>query len=212
MQPEKNKKYYDTHREEIIRKKREYREKNREKIREQDRLRYKENPEKGRTKSKKYRENNLDKIKQYLDNTKEKRLKYYKDYRELHKDNVKEWYQKNRDRILQRNQEYRKNNPDMMRKHNKNFVINTRNKLFEILGGKLCIGCGETDERCLQFDHINGGGRKDVEKHKSSSEMYRYYIANPDIAKETLQVMCANCNWKKKFDNNESTFKFPPID
>lgn len=209
---ERSKRYYERHKEEILRKKQQYREENREKIREQDRNRYRENPEKAREKSKRYYHENPEKVKQYKEENRDKILEGLKQYRENNKDKIKAYYQENKDIIQEKIRKYRQEHPEVQKRCNKNYVIKTRDQLFEILGGKLCIGCGETDERCLQFDHKNGGGRKDVEKHKSSREMYRYYIANPDIAKETLQVMCANCNWKKKFDNNESTFKFPPID
>jgi len=208
----KEKRYYDSHHEEILRKKREYREKNREKIRQRERERYKQNPEKFKQKSKKFREDNPEKIQKYKEENHDKILERNREYNRLHAEEKKLWYQKNKDRVQANIRKYREEHPEVQRRCNKNYVIKTRDKLFEIVGGKLCTGCGETDDRCLQFDHKNGGGCKDLKKHGSSREMYRYYIAHPDIAKEVLEVKCANCNWKKKFDNNESTFKFPPLD
>ena len=83
-----------------------------------------------------------------------------------------------------------------------------RRKVFEILGGEICtcneIGCwhsgicGITDYRILHLDHINGGGRKDRKKNsRNILNYYRRYINDVDLAKKTLQVRCANCNWLK---------------
>lgn len=80
---------------------------------------------------------------------------------------------------------------------------NKRELLFHIIG-HICVKCGQHDKRCLQFDHINGGGLKDWKRfQRSSRPMYEYYIAHPDIAKKTLQVLCANCNWIKRYENGE---------
>ena len=210
----KEKRYYDTHHEEILTKKRAYRESNREKIRQQERERYKKNPQKFRDKSNKFRNDNPEKIQKYLTENRDKILERNREYNILHADKKREWYQQNKDKVQENIRKYREEHPEVQKRCNKNYVIKIRDQLFKILGGKLCTGCGETDERCLQFDHKNGGGIADVKKHGSSREMYRYYIANPDLAKEVLEVKCANCNWKKKFDNNENSYqtKLPPID
>lgn len=84
-----------------------------------------------------------------------------------------------------------------------------KEQLYTLLGGKLCIGCGETDESCLQFDHINGGGLRDRERFKGHTDrMRKYYVDHPDEAKETLQVMCASCNWRKKHQKNENSYQY----
>lgn len=74
-----------------------------------------------------------------------------------------------------------------------------KNKLLEILGGK-CVRCGITDPRCLQIDHINGGGRVDYIKYGNSQQMVRHYLKDTVKAKETLQILCANCNWIKEYE------------
>ncbi len=69
-----------------------------------------------------------------------------------------------------------------------------KSKLFEILGGKKCVICKEfTDERALQFGHIDDGGNLDRKK-LSSSKFYVFYVNNPDDAIKLLQVECSNCN------------------
>lgn len=82
-------------------------------------------------------------------------------------------------------------------------------RLFDLLGRKCsnpnCLvpgGC--SDVRCLQFDHIEGGGMIErLNKFKSNNMMYRYYAANPEEAKKRLQVLCANCNWIKRKEKGE---------
>jgi hypothetical protein len=212
---EKSKRYYERHREEVLRKKQEYRDKNREKIREQDRKRYQENPEKAREKSKNYYHNNPEKVNKYKEENREKILASQKRYREENQDKIKAYYQENKEIIQDKIRKYRKEHPEVQKRCNTNFVINTRNKLFDILGGKKCVTCNESDDSCLQFDHIKGNGHADRKKHGNHSRtLYLYYIAHPDEARKTLQVMCSNCNWKKKKRNNENSYqyKLPPID
>jgi len=66
---------------------------------------------------------------------------------------------------------------------------------MNILGGAICCKCGFSDIRALQFDHINDDGQKD---RGSSVVKYKFYVDRPELAKETLQVYCANCNQIKE--------------
>ena len=77
-----------------------------------------------------------------------------------------------------------------------------KNKLYDILGN-VCIRCGFSDKRALQFDHINGGGKREILLFKGNENMYRFYSKNPKDTKERLQVLCANCNWIKRDENGE---------
>ena len=77
-----------------------------------------------------------------------------------------------------------------------------REALFHILG-HTCYTCGEFDKRCLQFDHINGNGHKDKRRFYDCTDMFRYYGQHPEEAKEILQVLCSNCNWKKRYEKEE---------
>jgi hypothetical protein len=80
-------------------------------------------------------------------------------------------------------------------------VLSYRKKLLELLGGR-CVRCGLSDIRALQIDHINGHGSKELHK-KGNITTYRQYMANPNLAKSQLQVLCANCNWIKRAENKE---------
>ena len=127
---------------------------------------------------------------------------YYKDHREQflkssekyrrsehgHK-HRSEWGKKNESRYTKKRAVWGKKSYDKLRK-----------AIIDLLGGKCCnpeclvIG-GCTDMRCLQVDHKNGGGLDDRNRfNKSNMTMYRYYLNNPDEAKEKLQILCANCN------------------
>jgi hypothetical protein len=86
----------------------------------------------------------------------------------------------------------------------------TRYKAIDKLGGRCsnpdCKWIGDdgergcTDKRCLQIDHIYGGGKKEIESFSSG---YAYYlnVINDETGK--YQVLCANCNWIKRSENKE---------
>ena len=72
-----------------------------------------------------------------------------------------------------------------------------RNEVFDKLGHK-CSRCGFDDKRALQVDHINGGGEKDRQRF-SQTTFLQYVLANPEL----FQILCANCNWIKRHENEE---------
>ena len=76
-----------------------------------------------------------------------------------------------------------------------------RMDLMNILGGAYCKDCGFNILEALQFDHIFGGGTKERKLFASGRAMYYFYIKNPEIAKQRLQVLCANCNFIKRAKN-----------
>jgi hypothetical protein len=76
-----------------------------------------------------------------------------------------------------------------------------RDKAIESLGGK-CIHCGFTDKRALQFDHTNGDGSTDRKEIKSALARYNRIISGQDRKK--YQLLCANCNWIKRVEKDES--------
>ncbi len=73
-----------------------------------------------------------------------------------------------------------------------------RKEVLEKFGNK-CLRCGFTDWRALQIDHINGGGSK--ERYKMSSSKRNREILDDKTGK--YQLLCANCNWIKKFEAKE---------
>lgn len=82
----------------------------------------------------------------------------------------------------------------------RNTLKKKRIKLIKLLGGK-CVRCGFTDIRALQLDHINGGGTK-LTKGKYST-IISNYLKNIEECKKEIQILCANCNWIKRHENEE---------
>ncbi len=118
------------------------------------------------------------------------------------------------------------NTKEKMKKHNQNHYLANREYLisqakvktaeqekryrqgvrlrtFQVLGGARCQNCGFAAWRALQIDHIDAGGVKNgwVKKHTRIT----WIIKNPEIARQKFQVLCANCNWIKRYTNNETT-------
>lgn len=72
--------------------------------------------------------------------------------------------------------------------------------IIDLLGG-VCVICGFDDQRALQFDHVHGDGKNDKKK---SRHAYLTYVLKSVTAKEgKFQLLCANCNWIKRFENHE---------
>jgi len=91
-------------------------------------------------------------------------------------------------------------------RQNKNMKLREINRrvrllLFSLLGNK-CVWCGESDWRRLQIDHVNGNGNKDRQNHKGTP-YYNYVIDKVLNGSKDYQLLCANCNWKKKYDRGE---------
>ncbi len=88
------------------------------------------------------------------------------------------------------------------RKFNKKiYNIKIRKPAIDILGNK-CVKCGFADGRALQIDHINGGGKK--ERLNMSCVKYYKMVVESVLNKEgKYQLLCANCNWIKRYENNE---------
>ena len=106
---------------------------------------------------------------------------YQKNYRETHKNNKREYFKTRRKKL--------------------------KLKAFEKLGNKCAnskcpIPIELMDIRCLQIDHINGGGHKEYLKFKTgdSSSLYLRVLADKE---GKYQLLCAYCNWLKRIENKE---------
>lgn len=115
---------------------------------------------------------------------------YQKTYRESHKEELKE-----------RQKKWRVNNRERSRELSNNHYANLKMRVFEVLGGAKCCKCGFSDTRALQIDHINGGGNK--ERYNSKHNPKKYFNEIIEAGGNGYQVLCANCNWIKRFENNE---------
>jgi hypothetical protein len=60
-------------------------------------------------------------------------------------------------------------------------------------------GC--KDRRCLQIDHVNNDGYSD-RRAKLSRHLFLRKVLADEIG--AYQLLCANCNWIKRFENEEN--------
>lgn len=153
--------------------------------------------------------------------TKKDKQEYMKEWREKNKNNIKKnwktWYKKNRNHLREYDKMYRKTHRPEKRAYNRIYHKqrrkNIKQAIFESLGsfycqckGKDCWHkgkCRVKDKRVQQLDHKKGGGRKEIKRFGNGIGIYEFYSRHPKIAKRKLQVMCANCNWVKRYTNNE---------
>ena len=122
---------------------------------------------------------------------------YYLKNREKLLIQAKEYRIKNREKILRDHHNYYLKHKELIRLGQKNHSQEWREKVLQHLGGK-CKHCGFSDSRALQVDHVRGGGAKAYGQGK-----IRYYKQILNDKLETFQLLCANCNWIKKAENNE---------
>lgn len=89
-------------------------------------------------------------------------------------------------------------------KLSRDIYIRYRNEAFVKLGNK-CCRCGFEDERALQIDHVNGRGNHEV-RNLSRNAYFKRVIADTE---GRYQLLCANCNWIKRAERNESKPRRP---
>lgn len=96
---------------------------------------------------------------------------------------------------------YQKKHPLRYIETFKKYRIKRRVAALMILGG-ICSKCGFSDYRALQIDHINGQGSKELKRIQGAQ--YHNMVIRSVLNKENkYQLLCANCNWIKKVENNE---------
>ena len=137
----------------------------------------------------------------------EKRQQYARAWRAEHAEQLKqtkrEYYAENRDDILKCRKQRWQGSPAIRaahRIHCQRYNQTLRQAVLQHLGGE-CIRCGHTDERALQIDHINGGGRLD-RQGLNTQQFYKQVLQGHPGDK--YQLLCANCNVVKKRENQET--------
>lgn len=140
---------------------------------------------------------------------------YYQKNKEQYTIRGKIYYQKNKKAISVRQaKHYRdpvnreKKSVSMRRRYLKErdtILIQHRTQRIELLkfvGGCKCKRCGNDDWMVLQIDHVYGGGNKEQKENKrpSSPKIYQEHITKTP---NKYQILCANCNWIKRYENKE---------
>ena len=92
-------------------------------------------------------------------------------------------------------QRYRERNREKLRADQREYAEQLKHKAISLLGGK-CAMCGFSDIRALQIDHIKSVGNK----APRGVPVYREIVKGKT---ENRQVLCANCNWIKRYENKE---------
>lgn len=144
---------------------------------------------------------------------------YYQKNKEKIKAHRKRWYQSVKSRQQEINRAYIRSRPELKKKLAEGYRgrhrleiqakaktknLEVKKKTFSLLGGK-CLRCGFLDIRALQIDHINGCEVSAAERCKAKERgdaLYRAILrGEKDMSK--YQLLCANCNVIKKFQNGE---------
>jgi hypothetical protein len=147
-------------------------------------------------------------VKDMTTNSKEYSHDYYLKTRAKKLGQSADQYLKNREHLLElRHQRYLRQRADTSKQDHERY-IKVRDEIIQLLGGKCsnpnCLvpnGC--SDPRCLQIDHINGGGRKEVKSFPNSLAFYRFVLTQIKNGSINYQCLCSNCNQIKRFDNKE---------
>jgi len=74
--------------------------------------------------------------------------------------------------------------------------------IFNLLGNR-CAKCGFSDPRALQIDHIHGGGEKDRLAAGNYQAYLKKIIKSIQSGSKDYQLLCANCNWIKRYEKGE---------
>lgn len=104
---------------------------------------------------------------------------------------------------------YRKEHPEKSKEYRTRCRRKLKEEIFRLLGGKCsnpncAVPNGMKDIRALQIDHVHGKGRDERKVFKAT---YTYYLhVRNEILKGSIeyQLLCANCNWIKRFERKES--------
>lgn len=78
-------------------------------------------------------------------------------------------------------------------------LLDLKNQVYDKLG-HVCCRCGFSDKRALQIDHVNGGGNRELKEVRNNATYLQKVIKDTE---GTYQILCANCNWIKRFERNE---------
>jgi hypothetical protein len=76
-----------------------------------------------------------------------------------------------------------------------------RRRINEKYGNK-CANCGFSDPRALHIDHVHGGGQKEIRGGRGGGMSYYYRVLKDQT--DRYQLLCANCNAIKRFEQNEA--------
>jgi hypothetical protein len=133
---------------------------------------------------------------QHSEEIKAYRKKYYREHLKEIKIWAKLHHQKNKEVIGRKQYEYQ---------HQQTILL--RQQVLERFGGK-CERCGFDDSRALQIDHIHSDGAKERKTNRGVKFLSKLLKLNDSELKGNYQLLCANCQWIKRFENREHQSKY----
>lgn len=83
----------------------------------------------------------------------------------------------------------------------RNYAKRVRRAVIALLGGE-CVMCHETDEDVLQVDHKEGAKEGYNERERSGHGLYLAIVKGRRSVEE-FQLLCANCNARKRLTHGE---------
>jgi hypothetical protein len=139
---------------------------------------------------------------------------YDKDYREKNKAKLTEdkhnYYEANKEKFSKLNTEF-------LRKFKEENGVDyyafkdrqIKAEIFQLLGDKCSnpncpISPEKLDKRALHIDHTNGGGSQERKNSKLTGfRFYKKVLKAIKSGSKDYQLLCAYCNWMKRYENNE---------
>jgi hypothetical protein len=87
---------------------------------------------------------------------------------------------------------------DRAAKRNERVRAENKRKLYGYPSTHPCVDCGQTDIRCLEFDHVHGEKSKDISR---LLQTLPWSAIEAEIAK--CEVRCANCHRIKTLERGK---------
>ncbi len=79
--------------------------------------------------------------------------------------------------------------------------------VLQYLAKHPCVDCGETDSRCLDFDHVRGKKRLDV-----SRMIGNFSLEAIEEEIEKCEVRCSNCHRKRTVERRDRWKRLPALE
>lgn len=138
-----------------------------------------------------------------LRDTPEKRAKHAENQRKWRLANPERW----KEIVGPARKKWKRTNLAVHKSAQREHRYAVRREILTLLGDCKCLHCGyDKDWRALQIDHIHGNGKADTRTAGAKTNQWalrNWILENLEDAKRIYQILCANCNWIKRFENGE---------
>lgn len=125
----------------------------------------------------------------------------------------KRYYLRHRHELIEKSKDWDRKHRSIATASDRRYWKTIRKTITELLGSQCANPYGQhdkpyTDERALQIDHVNGGGRKAAKQFKNRYSYHLSIIKEIRAGSKDYQLLCANCNWIKKCENREDSHAY----